>query len=574
MSTRRKRPEELRSHRWLGVKDLRAFGHRSRLLQMGYAREDWQGKPVIGILNTWSDINPCHAHFELRVEEIKRGIWQAGGFPIELPALSLSEPFVKPTTMLYRNLLAIEAEELIRSHPIDGVVLMGGCDKTTPGLIMGALSADVPAIFFPAGPMLRGNWHGVPLGSGSDSWKYWTELRAGRIGEREWQEVEEGIARSFGHCMTMGTASTMTAIAEALGLVLPGGSSIPAVDANHARLASATGRRIVELVWQDVRPRSLVTARTVDNAIRVHMAMGGSTNAMIHLVAMARRAGVPLGLDRFDAIAREVPVIANVRPSGRYLMEDFYYAGGILALMKQLAPLLDIGCPTIDGRTLGEVLEGVKVHKPEIIRSLAEPVAREACAILRGNLAPEGAVIKPSAAEPRLLRHEGPAIAFEDYDEMAARIDDPGLEVSPDHVLVLKNAGPVGGPGMPEWGMLPIPKKLLEAGVRDMIRISDARMSGTSYGACVLHVSPEAAVGGPLALVRTGDRIALDVAARRLELRVSEEELARRREAWRPRPAPARGWERLFLAHIRQAHEGCDFDILEGTEPMVEPAIH
>ncbi len=574
MSTRRKRPEELRSHRWLGVKDLRAFGHRSRLLQMGYAREDWQGKPVIGILNTWSDINPCHAHFKLRVEEIKRGIWQAGGFPLELPALSLSEPFVKPTTMLYRNLLAIEAEELIRSHPIDGVVLMGGCDKTTPGLIMGALSTDLPTIFFPAGPMLRGNWHGVPLGSGSDSWKYWAELRAGRITEREWQEVEEGIARSFGHCMTMGTASTMTAIAEAMGLVLPGGSSIPAADANHPRLASATGRRIVELVWQDLRPRTVVTARTIDNAIRVHMAMGGSTNAMIHLVAMARRAGVPLGLDRFDAIAREVPVLADVRPSGRYLMEDFYYAGGILALMKQLAPLLDLGCPTIDGRTLGEVLEGVKVHEPEIVRSLAEPVASEACAILRGNLAPHGAVIKPSAAEPRLLRHEGPAIAFEDYDEMAARIDDPALEVTPDHILVLKNAGPVGGPGMPEWGMLPIPKKLLQAGVRDMIRISDARMSGTSYGACVLHVSPEAAVGGPLALVRTGDRIALDVAARRLELRVPEEELARRREAWRPRPAPARGWERLFLAHIRQAHEGCDFDILEGTEPMVEPAIH
>lgn len=574
MSTRRKRPEELRSHRWLGAKDLRAFGHRSRLLQMGYAREDWQGKPVIGILNTWSDINPCHAHFKLRVEEIKRGIWQAGGFPLELPALSLSEPFVKPTTMLYRNLLAIEAEELIRSHPIDGVVLMGGCDKTTPGLIMGALSTNLPAIFFPAGPMLRGNWHGVPLGSGSDSWKYWAELRAGRITEREWQEVEEGIARSFGHCMTMGTASTMTAIAESLGLVLPGGSSIPAVDANHPRLASATGRRIVELVWQDLRPRTLVTARAIDNAIRVHMAMGGSTNAMIHLIAMARRAGVPLDLERFDAIAREVPVLADVRPSGRYLMEDFYYSGGILGLMQQLAPLLHLGCPTIDGRTLAEVLQGIKVHDPRIIRSLAEPVASEACAILKGNLAPHGAVIKPSAAEPRLLRHEGMAIAFEDYDDMAARIDDPTLEVTPDHILVLKNAGPVGGPGMPEWGMLPIPKKLLQAGVRDMIRISDARMSGTSYGACVLHVSPEAAVGGPLALVRTGDRIALDVAARRLELRVSEDELARRREAWRPRPAAARGWERLFLAHIRQAHEGCDFDFLEGTEPMVEPAIH
>ncbi|MCS6778211.1 MAG: L-arabinonate dehydratase [Geminicoccaceae bacterium] len=574
MSMHRKRPDELRSHRWLGVKDLRAFGHRSRLLQMGYAREDWQGKPVIGILDTWSDINPCHAHFPLRVQEIKRGIWQAGGFPLELPALSLSEPFVKPTTMLYRNLLAMEAEELIRSHPIDGVVLMGGCDKTTPALIMAALSADLPAIFFPAGPMVRGNWHGVPLGSGSDTWKYWAELRAGKITEREWQEVEEGIARSFGHCMTMGTASTMTAIAEAMGLVLPGGSSIPAVDANHARLAAATGRRIVELVWQDVRPRTIVTARAIDNAIRVHMAMGGSTNAMIHVIAMARRAGIALTLDRFDASAREIPVLANVRPSGAYLMEDFYYAGGLLALLKELAPRLDLGCPTIDGRTLGEVLEGVKVHDPEVIRPLADPVAAEACAVLHGNLAPFGAVMKPSAADPRLLRHEGPAIAFEDYDEMAARIDDPALEASPDHVLVLKNAGPVGGPGMPEWGMLPIPKKLLERGVRDMVRISDARMSGTSYGACILHVSPEAAIGGPLALVRTGDRIRLDVAARRLDLLVSEEELARRRAAWRPRPQPARGWERLYVAHVRQAHEGCDFDFLEGTAPMVEPAIH
>ncbi len=574
MTVRRKRPQELRSHRWLGVQDLRAFGHRSRLLQIGYGREDWQGKPVIGILNTWSDINPCHAHFKLRVEEVKRGIWQAGGFPLELPALSLSEPFVKPTTMLYRNLLAIEAEELIRSHPIDGVVLMGGCDKTTPGLIMGALSANVPAIFFPAGPMLRGNWHGVPLGSGSDSWKYWAELRAGRITERDWQEVEEGIARSFGHCMTMGTASTMTAIAEAMGLVLPGGSSIPAADANHPRLATATGRRIVELVWQDVRPRSLVTTRTIDNAIRVQMAMGGSTNAMIHVVAIARRAGVPLTLARFDAIAREVPVLANVRPSGAFLMEDFHYAGGILALMKELAPALDLAAPTIDGRTLGAALEGVKVHKPEVIRPLTDPVAQEACGILSGNLAPQGAVIKPSAAEPRLLRHEGPALVFEDYDDMAARIDDPDLEVTPDHVLVLKNAGPVGGPGMPEWGMLPIPRKLLQAGVRDMVRISDARMSGTSYGACILHVSPEAAVGGPLGLVRTGDRIRLDVAARRLELLVGEEELARRRAAWQPRPSPARGWERLYLAHVRQAHEGCDFDYLEGTDPMVEPAIH
>ncbi len=575
MSTKKqKKPEELRSHRWLGVQDLRAFGHRSRLMQIGYGREDWAGKPVIGIVNTWSDINQCHAHFRTRAEEVKRGIWQAGGFPLELPAISLSEPFVKPTTMLYRNFLAMETEELIRSHPIDGVVLMGGCDKTTPGLIMGALSAGVPSIFFPAGPMLRGNWHGVPLGSGSDSWKYWAELRAGNINEREWQEVEEGIARSFGHCMTMGTASTMTAIAETMGFVLPGGSAIPAPDANHPRLATMTGRRIVEMVWEDLTPDQVLTAEAVDNSIRVHLAMGGSTNAMIHVVAMARRGGVPLDLERFDELAREVPVLANVRPSGKYLMEDFYYAGGILALQAQLREMLDLDCLTVNGRTIGQNIEGAKVYNDDVIKGLNNPVAKEACAILKGNLSPDGCVIKPSAAEPRLLKHRGPAVVFEDYNDMAARIDSDDLEVSADHILVLKNAGPVGGPGMPEWGMLPIPKKLLKQGVRDMLRLSDARMSGTSYGACILHVSPEAAVGGPLALVQTGDIIAVDVEARRLDLDVPEEELARRRAAWQPKAAPARGYGRMFAAHIAQAHEGCDFDFLTGTEPLPEPEIH
>ncbi len=573
-TTKRKKPEELRSHRWLGVQDLRAFGHRSRLMQIGFGREDWAGKPVIGIVNTWSDINPCHAHFRTRAEEVKRGIWQAGGFPLELPAISLSEPFVKPTTMLYRNFLAMEAEELIRSHPIDGVVLMGGCDKTTPGLIMGALSAGVPAIFFPAGPMLRGNWHGVPLGSGSNSWKYWAELRAGNINEREWQEVEEGIARSFGHCMTMGTASTMTAIAETMGFVLPGGSAIPAPDANHPRLATMTGRRAVEMVWEDLTPDQVLTAGAVDNAIRVHLAMGGSTNAMIHVVAMARRGGIPLDLERFDELAREVPVLANVRPSGKYLMEDFYYAGGILALQGQLRELLDLDCLTVSGRTIGQNIEGAKVYNDDVIKGLNDPVAKEACAILKGNLAPDGCVIKPSAAEPRLLKHRGPAVVFEDYNDMAARIDSDDLEVTADHILVLKNAGPVGGPGMPEWGMLPIPKKLLKEGVRDMLRLSDARMSGTSYGACILHVSPEAAVGGPLALVRTGDIIEVDVDARRLDLAVPADELDRRRAAWKPKPAPARGYGRMFAAHIAQAHEGCDFDFLTGTEPLPEPEIH
>jgi dihydroxy-acid dehydratase len=496
--TTRKTPEQLRSHRWFGVDDLRSFGHRSRAKQMGYGPEDYAGKPVVAIVNTWSDINQCHLHFRERVQDVKRGILQAGGFPLELPAISLSEPFVKPTTMLYRNFLAMETEELLRSHPIDGAVLMGGCDKTTPGLLMGAISMNLPAIFVPAGPMLRGNWRGTVLGSGSDSWKYWAELKAGNITIQDWNDIESGIARSAGMCMTMGTASTMTAVAEAMGFSLPGASSIPAPDANHPRMCAASGRRIVEMVWEDLKPSDIVSPQAVDNAIRTHLAMGGSTNAMVHVVAMARRAGVPLTLDRFDELARQIPVIADVRPSGRFLMEDFHYAGGILALLAQLNAQLDLGCRTVNGRTLGENIQGSIVHNPEVIRTLDNPVAREATAILYGNLAPNGAVIKPSAADPRLLRHKGPALAFEDYNHMAGLIDRDDLDVTPDHVLVLKNAGPVAA-GMPEWGMLPVPKKLLKQGVRDMMRISDARMSGTSYGACVLHVSPEAAVGGTLA---------------------------------------------------------------------------
>lgn len=569
----KKTPERLRSHRWFGVHDLRAFGHRSRIRQMGYGPEDYAGKPVIAILNTWSDINQCHAHFKERVQDVKRGVFQAGGFPLELPAISLSEPFVKPTTMLYRNFLAIEAEELLRSHPIDGAVLMGGCDKTTPGLLMGAISMNLPAIFVPAGAMLRGNWQGKILGSGSDSWKYWAELKAGTITMQDWNDIESGIARSAGMCMTMGTAATMTAVTEALGFSLPGASSIPAPDAGHPRMCAASGRRIVEMVWEDLKPSDIVSPASVDNAIRCHLAMGGSTNAMIHLVAMARRGGVPLTLDRFDELAKEIPVLADVRPSGRFLMEDFHYAGGIRALLAQLEGKLEPGCLTVNGKTLGQNIEGARVFDPEVIRTPEAPVAREATAILKGNLAPDGAVIKPSAAEPRLLKHQGPALAFEDYDHMAELIEREDLEVTPDHVLVLKNAGPVAA-GMPEWGMLPVPTKLLKQGVRDMLRISDARMSGTSYGACILHVSPEAGVGGPLALVRTGDVIEVDVAARRLSLRVAEDELARRRAGWAPKPLPPRGYGRLFATHIQQAHEGCDFDFLQGTEPLPEPEIH
>ena len=569
----RRRPEQLRSHRWFGVDDLRGFGHRSRLKQMGYGPEEYAGRPVIAIINTWSDINQCHAHFKQRVQDVKRGVLQAGGFPLELPAISLSEPFVKPTTMLYRNLLAMETEEALRSHPIDGAVLMGGCDKTTPGLILGAISMDLPALFVPAGPMLRGNWRGKTLGSGSDTWKYWAERKAGTLSDAAWDEIESGIARSDGLCMTMGTAATMTAVAEAMGLSLPGASSIPAPDSNHPRMCASSGRRIVEMVWQDLKPSDILSPPAVDNAIRCHLAMGGSTNAMIHVVAMARRAGIPLTLQRFDSLARQVPVLANVRPSGAFLMEDFFYAGGILALLEALRPLLDLDCLTVNGRTLGENIAGAEVHNPEVIHALDDPVAKEATAILYGNLAPDGAVIKPSAASAHLLKHRGPALVFEDYGHMASLIDRDDLDVTADHVLVLKNAGPVGA-GMPEWGMLPVPTKLLRQGVRDMMRISDARMSGTSFGACVLHVSPESAVGGPLAFVRTGDVIEVDVEARSLRLVVAEDELARRRAAWTPPPLPARGYGRLFAEHIQQAHEGCDFDFLAGTQRLPEPEIH
>jgi dihydroxy-acid dehydratase len=573
---RRKRPEELRSHRWYGVQDLRSFGHRSRAAQMGFDRSDYGGKPVIAIINTWSDINPCHTHFKQRVEEVKRGVWAAGGFPVELPAMTLSEPFQKPTTMLYRNLLAMETEELLRSYPADGAVLMGGCDKTTPALIMGATSMDLPAIFMPAGPMLRANWAGAPLGSGSDVWKYWAELRAGTITEQDWMDIEQCIARSPGHCMTMGTASTMTSAAESLGLTLPGAASIPAADSRHAVMAAQTGKRIVEMVWEDLKPSRLLTAPAFHNAITAVLAIGGSTNAIIHLIAMARRAAVALGLDDFERLARRTPLLANIRPAGAYLMEDFFYAGGLRALLNNLRELLDTATVTANGRTLGENISGARVCNDDVIRRMDTAlVSSDTLAVLRGNLAPDGAVIKPPAAEPRLHRHAGRAVVFSDYNDMAARIDRPDLPVDESSVLVLKNAGPLGAPGMPEWGQLPIPKKLLEKGVRDMVRISDARMSGTSYGACVLHVAPESYVGGPLAHVQDGDLIELDVPARRLALHVGDEELARRAALWRrPPPRYVRGYGALYLQHITQAHEGCDFDVLASGAPTPEPEIH
>jgi len=571
----KKTSDQLRSARWFSGEDVRSFGHRSRAKQMGYAAEDFAGKPVIGIINTWSDLTTCHSHFRTRAEEVKRGVWQAGGFPVELPAMPVNETFMKPSPMMYRNFLAMETEELLRSQPIDGAVLMGGCDKTTPGLLMGAISMNLPAIYLPAGPMLRGNWNGQVLGSGSDVWKYWAEKRAGRISDCEWSEMEDGIARSPGHCMTMGTASTMTSIAETLGMTLPGASSIPAVDANHSRMASACGRRIVEMVWDDLKPSDILSEASFENAITADMAIGGSTNAIIHLVALAGRAGIKLELKKFDEISQRTPMIANLRPSGEYLMEDFYYAGGLRALLKEIGELLNLDCLTVSA-TLGEDIRSARVWKPEVIRSLNNPVSSKGgTAILYGNLAPNGAVIKPTAAEPHLLQHTGPAVVFRNYEDMERRIDDEQLVVDENSVLVLQHAGPLGGPGMPEWGMLPIPKKLLAKGVRDMVRISDARMSGTAYGACVLHVSPESFAGGPLALVRDGDLIELDVANRKLELRVNDDELAGRRAEWKPEPPRyERGFGALYVAHVTQADMGCDFDFLHAGGETSEPEIH
>ncbi len=563
--TNRKKPEDLRSHRWLGVSDMRSFGHRSRLRQIGYDAEDWTGKPVIGIINTWSEINPCHAHLRERAEAVKRGVWQAGGFPVEIPAFSITETYMKPSPMLYRNLLAMDTEESLRSLPIDGAVLMGGCDKTTPGLLMGAISMNLPAVFLPAGPMLRGNWNGQPLGSGTDVWKYWTERCAGTISMDEWRAIEGGIARSPGFCMTMGTAATMTSVAEALGMTLPGASSIPAADSNHVRLAIESGRRIVEMVWEDLKPHDILTMDAFKNGITVDMAIGGSTNAIIHLVALAGRRGLDLPLSVFDEIARKVPVLANIRPSGEFLMEDFYYAGGLRALMAEVKDLLSLDCRTVNGRTLGENLEGARIVNRDVIRGREAPLSETGgTAILYGSLAPQGAVIKTIAADPRFWKHRGAAVVFQDYQDMEARINRDDLEVNENSVLVLQNAGPQGGPGMPEWGMLPIPNKLLRRGVRDMVRISDARMSGTAYGTCVLHVSPESYVGGPLALVRDGDAIELDIPDRKLELHVSPAELESRRSQWKQPTAPKnpRGYLALYKERVTQANLGCDFDFL------------
>lgn len=574
-----KAPKDLRSARWFAPDDLRSMGHRSRAMQMGWSGEDWEGKPVIAIINTWSDLSPCHHHLRDRADWVKRGILQAGGTPAELPVHDFAEQFLKPTSMLYRNLGAIEVEETLRSHPVDGVVLMGGCDKSTPALVMGAVSVGLPMIFLPAGAMLRGNYAGRQLGSGTDVWKYWDERRAGTVGATEWEGVQGGIARSYGTCMTMGTAATMMSIAEAFGLTLPGASSIPAPDAGHKRMAAACGRRIVDMVWQDLTPDRIITGAATRNAVTVAMATGCSTNAIIHLIAMARRAGVDLTLDDIDAIGRTTPVVANIRPSGdTYLMEDFFYAGGLPALMQELGDKLDLSAITVTGKTVGENIAEARNHNSDVIRPLSNPVYSEgSLAVLRGNLAPDGAVIKPAAMDPKFRTHTGPAIVADSYDELKKIINDEDFPMTPDSVLVLRNAGPQGGPGMPEWGMIPMPKALLKLGLRDMVRLSDARMSGTSYGACILHVAPEAFVGGPLALIRTGDIIDLDVPNRSLNVQVSAEEMAQRRAAWvAPAPRYERGYGWMFARHIQQADKGCDFDFLETGfgPPVPEPEIN
>jgi dihydroxy-acid dehydratase len=571
--------EQLRSQRWFAGADMRGFAHRQRTQQMGLRREEFLGRPVIAIVNTWSEMSPCHIHLRDRAEAVKRGVWRAGGYPVELPAMSVGEVMVKPTTMLYRNFLAMETEELLRSHPIDGAVLLGGCDKSTPGLLMGAISMDLPAIYCPAGPMSNGQWRGVKTGAGTHTRKYWDEYRAGRITGQDWVDLESRMTRSIGTCNTMGTASTMTSIVDAMGMTLPGASSIPAADSGHVRMASACGERIIEMVWEDLRPSQVLTQGAFQNGVAAYMALGGSTNAAVHMIALARRAGVPLTLDDMAEAAKRIPVCANLFPSGDSLMEDFYFAGGLQALLSKLREHLDLEALTVSGRTLGATLEDARCWDDRVIRGQDDPVVPleqgATLALLRGNLAPEGAVMKTSAADPRLLRHRGRAIVFDDHAELSARIDDPDLEVDADSILVLRNAGPVGAPGMPEWGNLPVPKKLLAQGVRDMVRISDARMSGTHYGACIVHVSPEAAVGGPLALLRTGDVVVLDAPAGRLDMEVAPDEIERRRAAWSP-PAPKyeRSYAALYQRHVLQAHEGCDFDFLAAGPRVPEPPIY
>ena len=576
---KQKKIEDLRSQRWFSPDTIRSFSHRQRMQQAGWRRDEFMGRPIIAIINTWSELSPCHIHLRERATAIKRGVIAAGGFPVELPALSLGEVIVKPSTMLYRNMLAMEVEELLRSHPVDGAVLLGGCDKTTPALLMGAFSMDLPAIFCPAGPMLNGQWHGQKVGAGTHTKKFWDERRLGKIDDTEWIALESVMTRSIGTCNTMGTASTMTSIVDAMGLCLMGSSSIPAADQAHVRMATECGSHIVNMVWNDLKPSRIINKSNFINGLVAYMALGGSTNAAIHLIAMARRLNILLSLEEMAQMAKKIPVLVNLFPAGEYLMEDFYFAGGMAALLSKVKDHLDLEAIGVGGNNLGKELDLVVCHNDEIIRDFNNPVIPlsrgRTLILLKGNICPDGAVMKTCAASPALAKHTGPALVFDDHETLSKMIDDPLLDVSADTVLILRNAGPIGAPGMPEWGNLPIPKKLLETGVRDMIRISDARMSGTHYGSCILHVAPESAIGGPLALIKNGDLIELDVNEGRLNMLVSDTEIARRRENWTPyKPCLPRSYAAFYQCHVRQANEGCDFDFMDIEGKIPEPEIY
>ncbi|MFG1861885.1 IlvD/Edd family dehydratase [Microbispora bryophytorum] len=564
----------LRSQEWFGAEGRNGFIHRSWMRNQGFADDVFDGRPVIGIATTWSELTPCNAHLRDLAESVKRGVWESGGLPLEFPAMSLGEPLMRPTTMLYRNLLAMEAEELIRANPLDGVVLLSGCDKTTPGLLMGAASVDLPSLMVTGGPMLNGKFRGRDIGSGTDVWRFTEEMRAGRMTAADCAEAEVCMSRSRGHCMTMGTASTMACVAEALGVQLPGAAAIPAVDSRRYALAQAAGRRIVAMVKEDQRLSTVLTRDAFENAIRVNAAIGGSTNAVVHLLAIAGRLGVPLSLEDFDTLTADVPMLVNLMPSGTYLMEDFAYAGGLPAVMQEIASLLHMDHVTVSGKSVADNISGVQCWNREVIGTMEKPfqAAGSGTVVLRGSLAPSGAVLKVSAASPHLLQHTGPALVFDRIEDYVAAADDPDMDVTADTVIVVQNAGPRGYPGFPEVGNMPMPRRLLKEGVTDMVRISDARMSGTGYGTCVLHVAPEASVGGPLAFVRTGDLVRVDVAARSLDLLVDDAELERRRAAWKPpQPTATRGWARLYSEHVLQADEGADLDFLVGGSGSAPP---
>jgi len=569
--TETKKP--LRSQAWFGGDDKDSFIHRSWMKNQGYPNDAFDGRPVIGICNTWSELTPCNGHFRELAEMVKRGVLEAGGFPVEFPAMSLGETNLRPTAMLFRNLASMDVEESIRANPIDGVVLLVGCDKTTPSLLMGAASVDLPTIVLSGGPMLNGNYRGKPIGSGTDVWKFSEDVRAGRMSLQEFKQAESGMSRSSGHCMTMGTASTMACMVESLGVALPGNAAIPAVDSRRKLQAQLTGRRIVSMVHEDLKLSKILTREAFENAIMVNGAVGGSTNAVVHLIAIAGRIGVDLTLADWDRLGRDIPCLVNLMPSGQYLMEDFYYAGGLPVVMQELLAKLHGDVLTVTGATVASNIDGVENFNPDVITPLPTPFKENGgIAVLRGNLSPRGAIIKPSAATPALMQHRGRAVVFDSIEHYKARVDDPELDIDASCIMVLQNCGPKGYPGMAEVGNMGLPKKLLEQGVRDMVRISDARMSGTAYGTVVLHVAPEAAMGGPLALVRDGDMIELDVKGRRLHLDVPDAELARRREAWRePEPAMRGGYQAMYIKHVLQADQGVDLDFLVGCRGSAVP---